>query len=491
MNWTALTLALFVVVASYLLVGVLQWWRRRREGRPLPHWSWPLVGDALAVLIFLPPDRVWPDRFSRYGSRTRASLFGKEFWATAEPEDAKRVFAAEGKDVQGWLPSYLHELEGKAITAIAGAPHRVIRKALFTLFTTPAMKSYFGTMKHFVEKHVKEWKETPGPLTMMPLLRGLAYEAVYGCMIDKETATNNDQVQLYEEWIAAFTSIPLHLPGGTLNKGLYAKEQLRRKVKALLEEAREGRTKDTPTKQPKSTVVLMLLRLAEEMEAAGGEEGVFFDDEFMIDNLLIFLLAGHETVLSTMCSLMKVLPEHPEVMRKAQEEVRNVVPDGEELTFEHVQSLHYCTAVVKEVLRVHPPVVGGFREVLEPFALGPYTVPRGEIILVSYQGVHSRAFNDPEMFDPDRFYRESETYSTKYKDDDRACFASFAGGTRSCVGMKFAMLEVVSLLAVILKEKLVWELVPGQDLRLVRAGLSLKFNSGVIVNLLPEGKKAD
>ncbi|KAL6049352.1 Cytochrome P450, family 26, subfamily C, polypeptide 1 [Balamuthia mandrillaris] len=491
MNASSLLLVLLGVVVCYLLVGVLQWWRRRREGRAPPHWSWPIVGDNLALLFFLSPEDAWCTRFEWHGTRTRASLFGKELFITAVPEDAKRIFAAEGKEVQGWLPPHLHELEGKAITAVTGTQHKVLRKALFTLFTTPAMKSYFGTMKHFVEKHVREWKETPGPLTMMPLLRTLTYEAVYGCMIDKETATSNDQVQLYEEWINGFSSLPFHIPGRGLVKGLAAKEQLRHNVKALLDEAREEKTKGTSSKQHKATVVLMLLRLAEEMEAAGGEEGVLIDDETLIDNLLIFLLAGHETVLSTMCSLMKLLPEHPEVMRKALEEVRNVVPDGEELTFEHVQSLAYCTAIVKEVLRVVPPVVGAFREVLEPITLGQYTIPRGETIMVSYQGVHSQAFNDPKTFDPDRFHRESETYSTKYKDDDRTCFLSFAAGIRSCVGMKFAMLEVVTLLAVLMREKLVWDLVPGQDLSLVRGGISLKVSSGVIVNFLQEGKKAD
>ncbi|KAL6066063.1 hypothetical protein QOT17_009848 [Balamuthia mandrillaris] len=482
MGWTMALALVGASVTAYFIFGALQWCRRRLDARPLPHWSWPIVGEVIPLMVTSDPEKMWTSRFGLYGTRT-------QLFVTCEPEDVKRVFAADGKQVQlkvqGWVPPHIFELEGNAITAVVGPLHKVLRKSLFTLFSTNAMKNYFDTMKYFAEKHVREWKATQGPLTMLPLLRALAYEIVYGCMIDKETAMNTEQVKVYEEWIQAFSSLPLRIAGSTFMRSLAARKKLQQSVKALLHQAQ--REQNNPSEnQQKETVVSMLLRVAAEMKPCGEEGGddVVLDEDTIIDNLLLFLLAGHETVLSTLCSLMKVLPQHPEVVRKAQQEIQQKAPSGEDLTYERVQSLSYCTAVVTELLRYVPPVLASAREVLQPITLGPHTIPTGDIIVVSFQGVHHQAFTDPHVFDPDRFDREAEAYSSRYKDDDRSCFFSFASGIRSCIGMKFAIMEVVTLLAVLMREKVVWELVPGQDLSMVRGGLSLKYKSGVVVNML-------
>ncbi|KAL6042878.1 hypothetical protein QOT17_024194 [Balamuthia mandrillaris] len=438
MNFSAALLLLVIAAPSaYLLVGVLQWWRRKREGRmPLPHWSWPIVGEVFALFFVKVPEKTWLHRFDLYGSRTRLSLFGRELFLTAEPEDVKRVFAADGKETQAWLPDHIRLLFGKAIGTTVGAQHNVVRKALFTLFSTSVMRNYYGTMKYFVEKHVREWASTPGPHTMIDLLRLLTYETVYGCMINKEDATNKELLETVHVWFKAFISLPFNFPGSPLSKAFEARAKLRLTLQDLLNRTREERKNFTSEKQHTATVVLMLLRLAEELEEVGGEDGFLIDDITIIDNLINLLLAGHETVMTTLSSVMRILPEHPEVWRKIQQEVRSVVPDGADLTYDHIQNLPYCTAVVKEVLRYRPPVYVAFREAVQPMSFGPYTVLPGETIVTSYQGVHRLAFTDSECFDPDRFYRESEAYSTKYKNDDRNSFMSFAAGIRSCAGMK-------------------------------------------------------
>ncbi|KAL6049356.1 hypothetical protein QOT17_020512 [Balamuthia mandrillaris] len=305
------------------------------------------------------------------------------------------------------------------------------------------MKDHFATMKYFVEQNVREWKATPGPLTMLPLLRTLAYKIVYGCMIDKDTVTNTEQVKVYEEWIHAFSSLPLRIAGSAFMRSLAARKQLQQSVKALLDQAQ--REQNNPSEnQQKETVVSMLLRVAAEMKACGeaGGEGVVLDEDTIIDNLLLFLLAGHETVLSTLCTLMKVLPQHPEVVRKAQQEIQQKAPSGEDLTYERSKLV---------LLHGSGQGIAALRNDVD-------------IIVVSFQGVHHEAFTDPHVFDPDRFDREAEAYSE---------------GRRP-----FAMMEVVTLLAVLMREKVVWELVPGQDLSMVRGGLSLKYKSGVVVNIL-------
>lgn len=97
----------------------------------------------------------------------------------------------------------------------------------------------------------------------------------------------------------------------------------------------------------------------------------------------------------------------------------------------------YVTAVVKEVLRIHPPTDLSFREVTaQEVHVGPYCLRKGELVMLHYPSIHTAAFTAPEVFDPDRFFPHSDTYTTIYSHDDRKTFCPFSGGSRSCVGMK-------------------------------------------------------
>ncbi|XP_069095918.1 cytochrome P450 26C1 isoform X2 [Pleurodeles waltl] len=124
------------------------------------------------------------------------------------------------------------------------------------------------------------------------------------------------------------------------------------------------------------------------------------------------------------------------------------------LRLEQINSLRYLDCVVKEVLRLLPPVSGGYRTALQTFELDGYQVPKGWSVMYSIRDTHETAavFQNPEMFDPDRFGPD--------RDEGRAGrfnYIPFGGGARSCIGKELAQV-ILKLLAIELVTTARWEL---------------------------------
>ncbi|XP_078497261.1 cytochrome P450 26C1 [Lissotriton helveticus] len=124
------------------------------------------------------------------------------------------------------------------------------------------------------------------------------------------------------------------------------------------------------------------------------------------------------------------------------------------LSLEQISSLRYLDHVVKEVLRLLPPVSGGYRTALKTFELDGYQVPKGWSVMYSIRDTHETApvFQNPEMFDPDRFGPD--------RDEGRAGrfnYIPFGGGARSCIGKELAQV-ILKLLAIELVTTARWEL---------------------------------
>jgi cytochrome P450 len=140
----------------------------------------------------------------------------------------------------------------------------------------------------------------------------------------------------------------------------------------------------------------------------------------------------------------------------------------------------YLEQVLREVLRLVPPVGGGFRQVIKACEFGGYQIPKGAIVLYLINPTHqdSQLYPEPDRFDPDRFSLERVPKPFSY--------VPFGGGLRECLGKEFARLEMKLFAAKIIRE-FEWELLPDQDLNLIplptphpRDGLRVKFRRTTI-----------
>ncbi len=177
-----------------------------------------------------------------------------------------------------------------------------------------------------------------------------------------------------------------------------------------------------------------------------GTEGL--NDEEIKDNILTFLIAGHETTTTalvwTLIELSKA--EAAEYRGRIQEEIRSILPDRTP-TMKDLRSFKFTRRAFQEALRLHPPVSILTRKAREDIKVGEnFTIPKGSYIVINIVGMQGseNSWHDAQTFNPDRFREEGHASSLAYM--------PFGAGPRICVGSPMAMMEGPLILAMLFKE---------------------------------------
>lgn len=179
------------------------------------------------------------------------------------------------------------------------------------------------------------------------------------------------------------------------------------------------------------------------MAATDPVSGDTLSDDDICNDLLIFMLAGHDTTATALTYALWALGHHPDVQARVAAEAAAI--GDRELVPADVPRLAYTRQVLDESLRLCPPAAGVGRRALQDIAVDGYRVQAGSIIAVGIQAVHRdpALWDDPMVFDPDRFSPDADSERARWQ------FVPFAGGPRSCIGEHFAMLETTLALATI------------------------------------------
>ena len=180
--------------------------------------------------------------------------------------------------------------------------------------------------------------------------------------------------------------------------------------------------------------------------SARDEEGRAMDDSELRDQAMTLFLAGHETTALALTWTWYLLSQNPVVEEMLLAELRSVLA-GRDPAPGDLPSLPYLDCVLKESLRLYPPVWGIGREAVKAFDAGGYHLPAGTKVFISPWVMHrnERFFPDPERFDPDRWRDDPVRRGVL----PRFAYFPFGGGPRVCIGAGFAQMETALLLATI------------------------------------------
>src|SRR6202051_2939217 len=184
------------------------------------------------------------------------------------------------------------------------------------------------------------------------------------------------------------------------------------------------------------------------VDRATGEQ---LDDVNIRYQINTFLIAGHETTSGMLSCAIYALLKHPEVLKKAYEEVDRVL--GGDLnvkpTYQQVTQLTYITQILKEALRLWPPAPAyGVAPIKDEVIGGKYKLKKGTFVLVHVLALHrdpSVWGPNPDAFDPENFSREAEAKRPLN------AWKPFGNGQRACIGRGFAMHESALALGMILQ----------------------------------------
>ncbi len=183
-----------------------------------------------------------------------------------------------------------------------------------------------------------------------------------------------------------------------------------------------------------------LLTMLMEVEDADTAERM--TNKQLRDEVITIFLAGHETTANALSFALYLLAQHPEVKQKIADETGQVIGSNE-ITYENVSKLSYTMMVIKEAMRLYPPVWGITRDAAKEDIIGGYRIKKGDSIAMSPYAVHrlEKYWENPLKFDPERFSPE------RMKGIHRYAWFPFGGGQRLCIGNNFALMEMQIVLA--------------------------------------------
>src|SRR6202163_1668038 len=314
---------------------------------------------------------------------------------------------------------------------------------LMTPFGNRAMQSYHPSMLDIAEQLVKKWERmnADDEVDVVHDTTALALDTVGLCGFDYRF--NSFYREDYHPFVASLVRSleTIMVTRGLPLEGLW----LRNRNRDMADEIVAERRKNAEAAEGKKD---MLGAMMTGVDRATGEQ---LDDVNIRYQINTFLIAGHETTSGLLSCTLYALLKHPEVFRKAYEEVDRVLgPDiNAKPTYQQVTQLTYITQILKEALRLWPPAPAYGISPLEDETIGgKYKLKKNTFIAVLVLALHrdpSVWGPNPDAFDTENFSREAEAARPVN------AWKPFGNGQRACIGRGFAMHEAALAIGMILQ----------------------------------------
>jgi cytochrome P450 len=368
--------------------------------------------------------------------------YGARVWITA-PALVRTVLLDERERYRKLSTlRLLGPLLGRGILTSEGAEWKWQRQAAAPVFRQQDLLRLVPSFAHAAARLVERWRAAPGVQAIDRDMTRATFEVISSTLLPSADA---GVAQVFERSMAAFqrgagwgilyasTGMPSWLPRPGMLSSARAAAALRRATHAVLRESRAAGAQAED----------LLRRL---MASRDPETGRTMDDTRLVDNLLTFYLAGHETTARALAWTLYLLARSPQWHSLLEEEIA-AVTGGAPVAAEHIEQLTLVQQVLKESMRLYPPAPLIARQAIEDGELGGVPVRRGMSVVMPIYAIHRHAkrWDEPDVFDPSRFSPEREAAIERYQ------YLPFGAGPRICIGMAFAMIEATAMLATLLQ----------------------------------------
>jgi len=210
-------------------------------------------------------------------------------------------------------------------------------------------------------------------------------------------------------------------------------------------------------------------------------DGITLTNEELREEVDTFMFEGHDTTSAGICWAIYLLGLHADIQNKVSEEQESIFQGSDRsVTMKDLNEMKYLERVIKESLRLYPSVPFIGREITQDVQLDDYTIPAGVTITIPIYRIHKNPdqFPNPENFDPDNFLPERAAKRHPY------AYIPFSAGPRNCIGQKFAMLEMKTVLSYILRHYRLRSIHQRKDITLI-GELILRTDEGIEVVITP------
>ena len=356
------------------------------------------------------------------------------------PQGARDVLGRTGTRIDKTrIHDEVRNIIGSNLFDLKHEPWIARRRAIQPVFTKKHVRDFAGHMAQAADTVAKSWT-SEAVVDIDAECRRLTLQAlgrsVLGLDLDERSEDLGDALQISLGYAADRAGRPVRaprwLPTRARRRAVAARDLLHRQAAEILRLCREDPTRDAP-------LVHALIAATDPLT------GRPLADKDIRDELVVFLLAGHDTTATTLSYALWALGRHPDMQEKVYREVAQF--GDRELTPEDLPRLEYTTMVLHESLRLCPPGAVIARAALQDVEVDGHLVEAGTMLIVGVYAMHRdpALWDDPVTFSPDRFTPGQR------KARDRWQYLPFGAGPRSCIGDHFAMLEATLALATIVR----------------------------------------
>ncbi|KIJ32496.1 hypothetical protein M422DRAFT_234042 [Sphaerobolus stellatus SS14] len=419
--------------------------------------------------------------------------FGRDVLYLVDPKASQYVLNTSGYKFPKSpdMRFMIRLLVGRGIIWCEGEQHASQRKVIKDGLSTNSLRTYFPKFQESVRLFISKWQDAfaqdASPkktnihsflahLTLDSLGRTLDYD--FGVLSEgSESELAKAYKNLFAEMafeqsdsVIALRDLMGYLPHWMVSVLRHSPDRLSRRLKAAFE---------TSSKVGKGLIdrQLTLLQAGEEgrrdimgrLVASNLQNGSEIKIEELQEQLITLLLAGHETTASTMNWLLYELSRHPDIQNKLRKEIieSQKYRRSEDFTVQDFESMPLLQAILKETLRYHPIQartirVAGQDDIIplsEPQkttggkTITEVAVEKGQRIIVSFAAFNRLLTSiwgeDAHVWNPERFLNDNGT-KTKTGLGVISNLLTFSSGERSCIGWRFAILEMQSIICVLI-----------------------------------------
>jgi len=366
-------------------------------------------------------------------------MFHQEMVLLTGPEGNEAFFRAPDAQLdQNEAYKVMTPIFGKGV--VFDAPPRIKDqqlKMLMPVLRDKPMSTYSKVIVQEVEEAVKDWGES-GEVDLLEFMKQLTIYTSSHCLLGDEFRyeLNEEFAELYhalEKGMAPIAFIFPNLPIPVLRRRDKARVRLQELVTGIIEKRARKTEKSDDAFQ-----MLIDTRY---------DDGSALSPHEITGMLIGTLFAGHHTTAGTATWIALELARNPESYEQVLKEFDTLYGENGDVTFESLRTIPVFERVIKEVLRLHPPLIFLIRKVAKDLPFKDYLIKAGKYVCVSPRVSHRipEIFPNPDKFDPDRFTEERQEDATPFS------WIAFGGGRHKCSGNAFATLQLKAIHAILLR----------------------------------------
>ncbi len=380
--------------------------------------------------------------FARYAQKFGDVIRYRGLWTTHQithPDHIQQVLITNAANYRKGRSYRILKLSlGEGLLTSDGEFWQRQRKMAQPAFHASKVASFTSTMERHAQETLDRWEQQAQSgevfdvvpdLMRMTLL--IVSEALFNTNLESDIAAIQDTLDVGRDFTMDRAWSLLRLPPSfPTRKNLRHRHSLANFHRVLDRMAEERRASGSHLND-----LLSLLMDARD------DEGKPMSPQQLRDEMATLLTAGHETTTLVLAWALFLIGTRPEVQERMAAETAFL--NGRAPSYEDLSRLRYTRAVAEEAMRLYPPVWAVSRTAIGEDRFGSYFVPPGSEVLIFPFVTHRdpRWFRDPERFSPERFFPENTAGRP------RGAYLPFGLGPRTCIGIGFAMTEILVVLA--------------------------------------------